>query len=612
MNMDPMQMQNMYMNGGFQGMGMNGMNGMNGMGGFGGGFGQGSNDWNGSQSWSFDQNNYNQNGPGMGSGDFGNFNSGFQTGYGQVNYGHNFHDLRRGGFRGRSRGRVSYGGYGRGGFQQYGGSGPYQDQGRYPSNQQNPAAGGQVAQQILADGSEPEKQTDEYGREVRPVAVEAMSEPKAQETQGGHEAAAQDPNALVSQNLDVVSEKGVQGVQSMLAAQASNHGPGTIPSVLSVPDFPLNAPKGPKAMRQGLPNTSLHNLRARGFQVGGHQGMLNGSKPELPHHAEQPTDIQSASNTPQHAHDATSCESDDTRRGRTLSREPGRGTEGRDHRRDRERKDSRSRSARPADVSRSRSRGGKSARHPRPAHSESGDEDCGDRERRKIRSSRRVEESEDGEDHAWAKDKKSNDRSRSVSDDESRRSARRSRRDKDRRDRYRERDDDDRKRSSHRSHRERDKERDRDRERDRKRDRDHDRRRSKDHDRERERKRDRKERYHDDGERPVKDAEDSGIHIHPVNRAETPRFKAPTGPRSHDLKSLRAGAVSSGKDAHTLEREARDRERLLKEAQRMAGLTGRGNGGRKRGREEEDTSGRKSRRSSRREDEEASDEGRRG
>ena len=30
MNMDPIQMQNMYMNGGFQGMGMNGMGGFGG------------------------------------------------------------------------------------------------------------------------------------------------------------------------------------------------------------------------------------------------------------------------------------------------------------------------------------------------------------------------------------------------------------------------------------------------------------------------------------------------------------------------------------------------------------------------------------------------------
>ncbi|KAJ3525360.1 hypothetical protein NM208_g11673 [Fusarium decemcellulare] len=154
MSMDPMTMQNMYMNGGFQGMGMNGM------GGFGGGFGQGSNNnWNGSQSWNFDQNNYNQSGPGMGTGDFGSFNSGFQTGYNQGNYGH-FNDYRRNNFgRGRGRGRGYYGGYGRGGYQ-FGGNTSYQDQGQF--SQHGAALQGQNG--TVQGESTEEQEVGEHGR----------------------------------------------------------------------------------------------------------------------------------------------------------------------------------------------------------------------------------------------------------------------------------------------------------------------------------------------------------------------------------------------------------------------------------------------------------------
>ena len=93
MGMNPMMMQNMFMNGGFGAQGMNGMSMNMGMNGFNGG----GNDWNGQQSWNVGQDNFNPNAPGMGNGDFGNFNTGFR------NYGHqnHFNDYRRGnyGFR---------------------------------------------------------------------------------------------------------------------------------------------------------------------------------------------------------------------------------------------------------------------------------------------------------------------------------------------------------------------------------------------------------------------------------------------------------------------------------------------------------------------------------
>ncbi|KAJ6444730.1 pre-mRNA-splicing factor 38B [Purpureocillium lavendulum] len=181
MGMDPMTMQNMYMNGGFQGMGMNGM------GGFGGGFGQGSNDnWNGSQSWSFDQNNYNQSGPGMGTGDFGNFNAGFQTGYNSGNYGH-YNDQRRNNFgRGRGRGRGFYGGaggYGRGGYNQFGGGmANHQDQQAYYSQQEHgnnpqgqiePGAGDGKTGEAVREGSEMRTADRDAGNEGKSAVKDA-------------------------------------------------------------------------------------------------------------------------------------------------------------------------------------------------------------------------------------------------------------------------------------------------------------------------------------------------------------------------------------------------------------------------------------------------------
>src|ERR1700710_385221 len=129
MGMDPMAMQNMFMNGGF-GAGMNGMNGMDGMnmsmgtgmGGFDGGVGAGfNNEWNGQQSWNVAPDNFNHpNAAGMGTGDYGSNNSGYNSHasrYNQGNYGHGnqYHEYGGYGYQSRGRGRGR-GGYGRGGF----------------------------------------------------------------------------------------------------------------------------------------------------------------------------------------------------------------------------------------------------------------------------------------------------------------------------------------------------------------------------------------------------------------------------------------------------------------------------------------------------------------
>ncbi|KAF7554837.1 hypothetical protein G7046_g6704 [Stylonectria norvegica] len=580
MGMDPMTMQNMYMNGGFQGMGMNGMNGM---GGFGGGFGQGSNNnWNGSQSWNFDQNNYNQNGPGMGTGDFGNFNSGFQTGYNQGNYGqmNNYRQQNTFG-RGRGRGRGSYGGYARGGYQQFGGQGNYQDQGQmsqYGSDTQSQSQGqGQGQGQPLNDSSTGQTQTgdskdvDEYGRALRPETGDAN-----QDAGEAHAAVDgdKDPSALASRETlgneasgDVPHAVDAPSNRPSITPSAGNshqrNGSNTmIRSVLAAPDVPINAPKGPKAMRQGLPNTSLLNLRARGYQVGDVPPVrpIAAVKENV---AEQP---------PSRSSSRGGGKSGDRGSRRERSKERAKDSDRRDKEHvDGEPGDSASRSR---TASRSRSRGHRGSRRRRRHRSESAEEEgYDDDHRRKKHKSRRhhyddeeysrlkdkddkySKEQDDKyvktEDEKFIKDKdekqlneqdekyikdkddKHTERSRSASPNDSKRSSRRSRKDRDydkRRDRDKDsdkdkyRDDDAKTSSGHRSHRDRDHDRDYDR----------DRRRDKDRERDKDRK-DRKDRHRE----RERDNRHSSSRKHSVDAADTPtdkEFKPPTGPRGFDIK----------------------------------------------------------------------------
>ncbi|KAK7425024.1 hypothetical protein QQZ08_008420 [Neonectria magnoliae] len=555
MSMDPMTMQNMFMNGGFQGMGMNGM------GGFGGGFVQGgsNNNWNGSQSWNFDQNNYNQNGPGMGTGDFGNFNSGFQTGYNQGNYGQ-FNDYRRSNFgRGRGRGRGFYGSYGRGGYQ-FGGHANYQDQNQmsqFGSGVQGQGQGqsdnGGGGQAESAEGQD----VDEYGRAVR--AEVAEGDGKTIEAGQGDEPAAgdQDPSR------EALGNEATGDTTTNPSGPSGNvhqrNGSGSIRSVLAAPDVPINAPTGPKAMRQGLPNTSLLNLRARGYQVGGDAPPV---KPHVPAQETLAERGRSKSNSPEQEKDK-----DNTSR-HEQSKDRSRGHDRRDKEHDdREQENSGSRS-RTASKSRSQSRGHRGSRRRRRHRSESvEDEGYDDESRRKKHKSRRHHHDEEEPSRSKDKDDKYTERSRSASPTDPKRSSHRSRRDRDydkRRDREKDkyRDDDRKKSSSHRSsHRDRD----RDYERDRHRDKDRDRKDRKDRHRDKDRDRDRDSRY--SSRRHSTDGPDTAVEKD---------FKPPTGPRGHDIKgssSKSDGATrDKDKDPHTLEREARDRERLLKEAQRIAGL----------------------------------------
>ncbi|KAJ3578706.1 hypothetical protein NPX13_g1858 [Xylaria arbuscula] len=634
--MDPMMMQNMLMNGGFgaQGMGMNGMNMNMGINGFNGG----GDDWNGQQSWNVGQDNFNQNAPGMGNGDFGNFNSNFRTG----NYGHHnqFNDHRRGnyGFRARGRGRGYYAGYGRGYHHNY-------------NHQGNAWANGQYNNTSQAVDTTPGN-VDEFGRTIRadqsqdgqPVGQDGQN---AVTTQGGDSGASETQNQVVKERVPGSEETqgdntSPDGDVSALPPRASDAGP---PLQRVVPDVPLNAPTGPKAMRQGLPNTSLYHLKARGYIMDEKLPSISTNGPIVASPVEEKPKSRSSSppNTDRHHQDHQEEHGVDEKDQTKQS--------------DRGRERSRSHSISKAQSlaqslahsrSRSRSRDHKEShrhkRHRSPSISDlSRDSDYRRRKHRSKRGSTR----DDDDNKGRSRTEKFEERSRSASPTER-----------------------DHKRSNHRSHRDRDRDRDRERERERERDRDRDRDRDRARDRDRERDRDRGEKRRDrdkdrgrdsDHERHRKPShrsshrdreddrgrerergrdrdstrgkersreldKDHRIHDNRPARDEPPTPVESSGEgleirgasgRSSDVQrrgseatrrasqsSVTGGQKSApnapAKDPHTLEREARDRERLLKEAQRiagMAGLAGRSSGKRSRDATDDRGGRRKSRRS---------------
>ncbi|KAI8634578.1 hypothetical protein F5Y19DRAFT_117546 [Xylariaceae sp. FL1651] len=617
--MDPMMMQNMLMSGGFgaQGMGMNMNMGMN-------GFSSGGDDWNGQQSWNVGQDNFNPNAPGMGNGDFGNFNANFRTG----NYGHHnqFNDHRRGnyGFRGRGRGRGFYGGYGRGYHQNY-------------SNQNFGWADGQsssASQPVDAASGN----VDEFGRTIRadqPQDGESVGQngQDAAAAQGGDNTGSETQNQVVKELVPESEETQGDNTKhhgdvSAVHRQAIATGPlDSLPLQRVAPDVPLNAPTGPKAMRQGLPNTSLHNLKARGYIKDERTPSLGTNGPVVASPLQERAKSRSSSLQ-------SSKDKDRHQRDRHRERDVDEKDRGRDH--DRVRGRSRTHSiSRSRSPTHSHSRDRKESRRHRRHRSPSVSDDSrdGDHRRRKHRSKRHS--TRDDEDYKGrSRGDKYDERSRSASptDREYKRSSHRSHRDRDRdrdrdekrrerdKDRGRDSDHDRHRKSGHRSsHRERDEDREREKERDRTRDKDRSRELDKDH------------RNHDSKTPTVAPPT-------PVEPSEK-GFNPPTGPRgsfsikgaggkssiesrgagnrSSDLQrregeSSRRASQSSAtggqklisnataKDPHTLEREARDRERLLKEAQRiagMAGLAGRSSGKRSRDAGDDRGGRRKSRRS---------------
>ncbi|KAI1490045.1 hypothetical protein F5X96DRAFT_638098 [Biscogniauxia mediterranea] len=641
--MDPMVMQNMMMNGGFgaQGMGMNGMNMNMGMNGFSGG----GNDWNGQQSWNVGQDNFNPSAPGMGNGDFGNFNTGFRNGH------HNqFNDYRRGnfGYRGRGRGRGFYGGYARGyhqGFNTHN-AGWTEKMSQFSGG----GSDGQAAAPSINQATEVRSgKVDEFGRTIRTdsePAVQATEQNGHSAPEGSHDAAAvgEGDNLTPENQGQVVKEPaprsevaqgGLANYGGDMHSAGQHPGPrvpsnGALGSVLPqtmTPDVPLNAPTGPKAMRQGLPNTSLHNLKARGF-------ITDEKSPAIVTNA--PVVASPVEDRPRSRSSSLQSRKDKDRRHREHRRErdPDEKSRGKEH--DRERGRSRTHSlTRSPSPSRDRKESRRHKRH--RSASMSGDSRDGDHRRRRHKSRRRS--TRDDEDYKGrSREDKYDQRSRSQSpvDREHRRSSHRSHRDRDekRRDREKDRDRDsdyDRHRkSTHRSHRDRDQDRERDRDRERERDKGRGKDRTRDHEKE--------HRHRSNRDSPVAPP----TPIEPSDK----NFNPPTGPRgSFSIKgasskpssgtevknmatrpsnppkresepsrrpsqsSSAAGQKSTSgvptKDPHTLEREARDRERLLKEAQRIAGLAGRS--GVKRSREGGDDRG--SRRKSRRSEAVSMDEG---
>ncbi|OHE95646.1 pre-mRNA-splicing factor 38B [Colletotrichum orchidophilum] len=592
MGMDPMAMQNMYMNGGYGPQGM-------GMGGFGGGFGSGSNNWNGQQSWNFGQDNFNSaNAAGMGSGDYGNYNSGFQSGYNQGNYGHQFNDYRRNNYgnRGRGRGRGFYGGggYGRGGYQQYGG---YGDQGHAQQQYGNNMHGQGSEDETRAAGN-----VDEFGRE-RPNDQDTTSnagggdnaegggEGSRPTDEGGDEQGPADQENAVNTNMAQTS-----GDYSAYNGNGMSGGYGPPGFAPAAPDVPINAPTGPKAMRQGLPNTSLHTLRARGYVIPderGRQSSADALATQSPVvEQEQRSRSSSSTRTKDKDRSRRRDASRDREREPDVRSERDHGVRERDYSRSpsRSRDQSRERKSERGDRDRDRHR-----RRRRRSESRSVDDRDDEYRRRKHKSRKHTSYNDEDDIKSRSRDDGHEERSKSASPSDSKRSSHRSRRDREEKRRDREKDkhrdddyDDYHRKSSHRSHRERDRDRDRDRDYDRDR-----------KDRDRDREKDRKRDKHRDRE-----------HRHRSSRkqsAEPPtsvdrEFNPPTGPRGSgsgleikgvSSKSGRSSDRQDGgrrdsqasinsksapsvptKDAHALEREARDRERLLKETQRMAGLAG--------------------------------------
>ncbi|OAF54347.1 hypothetical protein VC83_09455 [Pseudogymnoascus destructans] len=563
MSMDPMAMQNMFMNGGFGGMGMNGMNmGMGGMGGFEGvagqGFGGGGGEWGGQQ-WNMGQNNFNPNvalSAGMGHNDYGaphkpgypfQQHHGAGAGYSQGGYGRNQYNEYGhhggGGFAGRGRGRGR-GGYGRGGGY---GHGEYAQHGNY----QNSVAG-HVSESAAPQGpkeqqsTEPASNVDEFGREIRTPPAMAETEVTATDNAETNGLTADGDAQAATNPLDNSSDvpdtgpKPIQTLEEIEQAQFTSYGHGGVyvarnsayatqaPPPLA--DVPINAPTGPKAMREGLPNTSILHLRGRApFDESGRESGSS-AVPETEMNGRVGLDGEGA--------------------------EPGEGVQ-------------------PRNASKSRSRSRSPRRERRERHRRRRDESTSDGSRARRRERRRRERRrEEGEGVG--------DGGEDVLEDETEAEARRERRERRRRERDSDRDggrDRDRDRDYNRERGDRDRERERNRDggREKDRDRDRDRERERDHDRDhghkssshkhRSRSRSRRRRQHSPSAQNGDAATEDG-------------FRLPMGPRAMSGKENHVDPVA--KDPHTAEREARDRERLVREAQRMAGLGG-GGGERKRG-----------------------------
>ncbi|KAJ5884408.1 hypothetical protein N7504_011980 [Penicillium tannophilum] len=591
MGMDPMANQGMF---GDYGMNMTGM-GMNGMNFEGQGM-YGSLGWDSQQNmWQGGQDKFNPNAFANGSGPpyggaFGGSNmsypNDFQSGYNGPGYG-------RGGFRGRGRGNFY--GPGRGG---YGGHG----QGHYGH-----ANHGLPNRPISSASAGPN------------VAMDPEA-PQNSENNGATDAIATDGNDAVSADPASANDQQPQGIPTIDSLdQALPNGPGGYQGPMG-PGYgrggyshmrgsmvngrggywgghmsqshiePRNpgvegAPAAPRAMRQGLPNTSV--LRQRGFHQGrpsisNSMGGPTKSNPDTPTLTRassgapsQPPRAGSRSRSPSQ-HQASRAQSpsapaadDDreSRRDRDVKRLAERRTHSpsaassrrssrpRHNDSDRERRSGHRshRSRRHHSRSRSRSANRRSdSRQPDRLTAVAQDEPNGHSRSSSGKINPRDLASRIGNSHRTSRDRPSRreqDRERDRPRD-----SRRGDHDKDRaRDRR------DRDRGDRTERADRDSERDRDRDRDRRRDRDRDRERDRDRggrDRERDRKRSRRDRS--------ESANASDHSSYPRAR----RVRRETDDRNDRDAPSTAPEPEKEKDPHTLEREARNRERLQREQQR--------------------------------------------
>ncbi|KAL5001286.1 hypothetical protein BDV10DRAFT_14093 [Aspergillus recurvatus] len=349
------------------------------------------------------------------------------------------------------------------------------------------------------------------------------------------------------------------------------------------------APAAPRAMRQGLPNTSV--FRQRNFQLIGRGSNTPGRGPETSEtpHTEPTSEDQrplSTTRSISRARSRSRSRSKPRSRSRSGSRVRSRSNSRRRYRpRSRSVEDAvdydrkRERRRRPHHDERDRT--ADDERRTRSPSIESHRSSLRDKERdqRRARRSRRSHRRRSRSRTASGDrngDSRDNDRLSSIAEernsskprsrDADTLNTRRSGKDRSsRRDEDRERDRDARRRD-------RERERDRDRDRDRHREKERERDRERDRDRPRERDRDRKRSRRDRSE----SAADSDYHSRKIKRGrdDDTRTSISNRDRPKDIreKTLPTNPPESEKDPHTLEREARNRERLLKEQQRREAM----------------------------------------
>ncbi|KAL5335467.1 hypothetical protein BJX70DRAFT_401562 [Aspergillus crustosus] len=337
------------------------------------------------------------------------------------------------------------------------------------------------------------------------------------------------------------------------------------------------APAAPRAMRQGLPNTSV--FRQRNLQGSGRASIPKGTEasetpapePAKEDHPAQSTSrsisgAKSRSRSRSRAHSPSNSRSDSRSRHRQRSRSVDNNTADYDRASDRHRgshvdNEIEPRTRSPSDEShRSRHRD-KGRRRDRRSHRS---------HRHRSRSRSTSPTRKDGpliDDRlASIAEERVRSTSRTRHGESRDRSSHAHRSGKDRSNRHE--DDRERDRDSRRRDRDRDRDRDRQRENERERDRERDRPRERDRDRERDRKRSRRDRS--------ESGIDSDYHARKTKRGREDETRTSTSARDRTRETREKSQPSKPsepeKDPHTFEREARNKERLLKEQQRREAM----------------------------------------